>query len=135
MIAAWFLPDSGVGSWTMLQGIWRPHVWVLAGAMILTLILTPICRTIAMRYGVYDLPDERLKTHGQPIPYLGGVAIFLGWAIPVLVVAIKETAMPTGMPAATAEARPAARRPSNGSSGPRACSGFSGRLLWSCCWG
>ena len=103
MIAAWFLPDSGVGSWTMLEGIWRPHIWVLAGSMVLTLILTPICRAIAMRYHAYDLPDERLKTHGQPIPYLGGVAIFLGWAIPVLVVAIKETAMPTGMPAATAE--------------------------------
>ena len=100
---ATFLPDLGVDNWTMLKGIWGPHVWILAASMILTLILTPLCRAVAMKHRVYDMPDERLKTHQRPIPYLGGIAIFLGWAIPVLIIAFTQTAHPDRVPQQTAE--------------------------------
>ncbi|HOI55930.1 MAG TPA: MraY family glycosyltransferase [Phycisphaerae bacterium] len=99
-----FLPDTHVDDWTLLQGIWGPHVWILTGAMVLSLVLTPVFRTIALRYKVYDMPDERLKTHKRPIPYLGGIAIFLAWAIPVFVVALIQTLWPGNVPAETAEA-------------------------------
>jgi len=90
-LAFFFLPPSNTTAWEMLKGIWGPHLWILLAALFLSLILTPICRTIAVRYGIYDLPDERLKTHRAPIPYLGGVAIFLSWAIPVLAVAVYQS--------------------------------------------
>jgi len=44
-----------------------------------TLILTPMMRMLAHRHGVVDDPDNRRKIHSQPIAYLGGVSIFLGW--------------------------------------------------------
>lgn len=87
MLAASLLPDSGIDVWMMLRAIWEPHLWVFVASLLLTLALTPMVRALAMRWHIYDMPDERLKTHGRPIPYLGGVAIFLGWAIPVLFVA------------------------------------------------
>ena len=41
-------------------------------------ILTPLMRRVALTYGVIDAPTEAHKTHKNPIPYLGGVAIVLG---------------------------------------------------------
>lgn len=40
--------------------------------------LTPIVRWIAMQLNVVDSPTEFHKTHKQPVPYLGGVAIVIG---------------------------------------------------------
>lgn len=42
----------------------------------LALMLTPLAIRFAKTYNVYDLPDSR-KVHSNPIPRLGGVAIFL----------------------------------------------------------
>lgn len=41
-------------------------------------LLTPLFRNIALRIGVVDSPNETHKTHLQPVPYLGGLAIVLG---------------------------------------------------------
>ena len=54
---------------------------VLASSFLTTLLLTPLCRSVALRRGLVDRPDEYLKPHGKPIPYLGGVAMFGGWAV------------------------------------------------------
>ena len=35
-------------------------------------------RKVALRYGVVDSPNEAHKSHKEPVPYLGGVAIVLG---------------------------------------------------------
>ena len=53
---------------------------MLAGSFALLLVATPLCRAAALRFGIVDRPDAHLKPHGKPVPYLGGVAIFLGWA-------------------------------------------------------
>jgi UDP-GlcNAc:undecaprenyl-phosphate GlcNAc-1-phosphate transferase len=54
--------------------------YLLLGALSLITVslLTPIMRYIAKRYGVVDSPSESHKTHKNPVPYLGGVAIALG---------------------------------------------------------
>lgn len=39
---------------------------------------TPLIRKLAIRLRVLDNPNEAHKTHDEPIPYLGGVAIVLG---------------------------------------------------------
>ena len=41
-------------------------------------LLTPVMRLVAKRYGVVDSPSEIHKTHKDPVPYLGGVAIAIG---------------------------------------------------------
>lgn len=49
----------------------------LAGfAFLLTLILTPLMRPLALRLNIVDLPDAR-KIHTEPMPYLGGLAMYI----------------------------------------------------------
>jgi len=40
--------------------------------------LTPAMRKIAITNKIYDLPESAHKTHKEPVPYLGGVAIIIG---------------------------------------------------------
>ncbi len=49
----------------------------LATGLAVALVATPSLRRLAIRLHIVDHPDER-KVHRQPIPYLGGVALFLG---------------------------------------------------------
>lgn len=44
---------------------------------------TPLVARLARRLGVMDMPDAFLKPHARPTPYLGGLAICLGWAVSV----------------------------------------------------
>ncbi|MEZ6084980.1 MAG: MraY family glycosyltransferase [Phycisphaerae bacterium] len=57
---------------------------VLAFSFGISLLATPICRAVARRLNIVDRPDDWLKPHEQPIPYLGGVAIFFAWAAGIL---------------------------------------------------
>ena len=52
-------------------------------AFLLALYGTPIARKAALRFGVVDNPDGRLKTQKDPVPYLGGLAIYLAVLIPL----------------------------------------------------
>ena len=49
-------------------------------AFIVTVFATPLAVYLAKRFGVMDRPDQDLKPHARPIPYLGGAAICLGWS-------------------------------------------------------
>lgn len=53
-------------------------------ALALSLLLTPVCGRLALGWGVLDLPAPR-KVHGQPTPLLGGVAVYLAFAVTALV--------------------------------------------------
>jgi UDP-GlcNAc:undecaprenyl-phosphate GlcNAc-1-phosphate transferase len=53
-------------------------------ALAASLVLTPICRRLAIVFGVLDRPGER-KIHGESIPMLGGLAIAAACAIGILV--------------------------------------------------
>lgn len=56
-----------------------PYIYVFYAAFILSFLFTPIMRLVASHYGIVDKPDGLRKIHREPIAYLGGVAIFLGW--------------------------------------------------------
>lgn len=47
-------------------------------AFAVSLVLTPLMRKVAFRFGILDAPSSSIKTHKISTPYLGGVAIFLG---------------------------------------------------------
>jgi UDP-GlcNAc:undecaprenyl-phosphate GlcNAc-1-phosphate transferase len=53
-------------------------------ASVFSLLLTPILRTVSRRVGALDLPGER-KVHDQPIPRLGGLAIFISFNLVLLI--------------------------------------------------
>jgi len=61
-------------------------VILLAVAVLLSVGLTLLIRRIALRLDFLDRPDER-KTHGRPVPYGGGIAIFLAVTAPLAVAA------------------------------------------------
>ena len=48
-------------------------------AMAAVLALTPAVRGLARRWGAMDRPDGHRKLHAEPIPKLGGVALFIGF--------------------------------------------------------
>ena len=52
-------------------------------AFLLALYGTPIARAAALRFGVVDAPDGRLKDHPEAVPYLGGLSIYLAVLIPL----------------------------------------------------
>jgi len=44
-------------------------------------LLTPVMRKIALAQGVLDRPNSAHKSHKNPVPYLGGIAIIIGVVI------------------------------------------------------
>jgi len=56
-----------------------PYIYVFYAAFIISFIFTPVMRSIAMYYGIVDEPDRIRKLHKEPVAYLGGIAVFLGW--------------------------------------------------------
>ena len=76
----------GAPSWLeVLKHLWMPGIWVFVVALLLTLIGTPIFRWVALRRGITDKPDQAVKIHKTPIPYLGGCSIWLAWTGSLLV--------------------------------------------------
>lgn len=53
-------------------------------AFVLSLLVTPWVIRLAQRLGAVDQPDQR-KVHCQPMPRLGGLAVYLGFAVTVLI--------------------------------------------------
>jgi len=56
-----------------------PYIYVFYAAFIVSFLFTPIMRTVATFYGIIDEPDRLRKMHSEPVAYLGGVAVFIGW--------------------------------------------------------
>ena len=56
-----------------------PYIYVFYVAFVIAFLFTPIMQTVASYYGIIDEPDNHRKMHAQPVAYLGGVAVFLGW--------------------------------------------------------
>ncbi|TMF68416.1 MAG: undecaprenyl/decaprenyl-phosphate alpha-N-acetylglucosaminyl 1-phosphate transferase [Chloroflexi bacterium] len=53
-------------------------------AVAIALVLTYPLRLLALRFGIMDRPGPR-KGHAEPVPYLGGLAIFAGAAVSISV--------------------------------------------------
>lgn len=43
--------------------------------------LTPLCRNLAIRWGLVDRPDHIRKFHTRPIPRIGGISIFIACSV------------------------------------------------------
>ncbi|MEO0964936.1 MAG: MraY family glycosyltransferase [Planctomycetota bacterium] len=61
-----------------------PYMSVFFLAFLVSLVATPLMRSLALANGIVDVPDLLRKNHREPIAYLGGVAIFIGWLIGIL---------------------------------------------------
>jgi len=63
---------------TSRLAVFHGYMGVLMLAFVVTLLVTPIMRRLAVANGVLDRPSDPRKIHRAPVPYLGGVAVFLG---------------------------------------------------------
>ena len=68
----------------------KPVTWVfrfwpiLAASFVGSLVATWLCKKIAIKFGIVDRPDDLVKTHKEPIAYLGGVGMLIGLTVGVL---------------------------------------------------
>ena len=53
-------------------------------AFAISLARTPLSQTIAYKIGAIDIPKDKRRVHKEPIPRLGGLAIYYGFLISVL---------------------------------------------------
>jgi len=61
-------------------------VLCFALALVLSLYFVPIMRRAAIKWGVVDKPDGRLKFQKEPVAYLGGIAIYLAFLLSISMV-------------------------------------------------
>ncbi len=60
-----------------------PYVSAFVEALAISLVLTPVVRAAALRAGLVYAPNAR-TVHTQPMPVLGGIAIFAAFVVTVL---------------------------------------------------
>jgi len=65
---------------------WVFHFWpVLVVSFVGSLAATWLCKKIAIKFGIVDRPDDLVKTHKEPIAYLGGLGMLIGLSVGILV--------------------------------------------------
>ena len=57
----------------------------LLTATLISAITTPVVKSLAFKIGAVDVPRDGRRMHDHPIPRMGGLAIFLGFLLSVLV--------------------------------------------------
>ena len=54
-------------------------------ALVISFALTPVVKSFAYKIGAIDVPKDNRRMHKTPIPRVGGLAIFLGFIVSVLI--------------------------------------------------
>ena len=67
--------------------VWKNIILALAVAFVISFAATPVVRSFAKQVGAVDIPDNKRHIHTHPIPRMGGLAIFLGFLLSVLLFA------------------------------------------------
>lgn len=62
-------------------------VAALIVAGVVSFLSTPLVRALAQKVGAMDVPKDARRMHNHPIPRMGGLAIFLGFLLTVLLFA------------------------------------------------
>jgi UDP-GlcNAc:undecaprenyl-phosphate GlcNAc-1-phosphate transferase len=56
----------------------REFALLFVASFLITSLFTSIMRSVALKFGITDKPNQEHKTHKEPVPYLGGLAIVFG---------------------------------------------------------
>ncbi len=60
-------------------------LYIFLSAFILALLLTPVAIKIAPLIGAVDIPKDNRRMHTKPMPRFGGMAIYLGTVLSILI--------------------------------------------------
>ena len=64
--------------------LFHSYMGVFVVAFLVTLLVTPFMRMLAIRHGIIDKPDLVRKHHRVPVAYLGGAAVYVGLMCAIL---------------------------------------------------
>ena len=67
--------------------LWVRILLTIAIAFAISFAATPVVKTFAQKMGAIDVPDGKRRVHDHPIPRMGGLAIFLGFLLSVVLFA------------------------------------------------
>ena len=59
-------------------------VLALLVALVVSFLMNPVVKTFAYKVGAIDVPKDNRRMHKVPIPRLGGLAIFIGFMVSIL---------------------------------------------------
>ena len=65
--------------------VWIKVMLAILIAFVVSFALTPVVKILAQKLGAMDVPGEARRVHDHPIPRMGGLAIFFGFLLSVLV--------------------------------------------------
>ncbi len=61
------------------------YILPLLVSFLIAFIATPVVRKIAIKVGAVDIPKDNRRMHKKPIPFLGGVAIYIATVMGILI--------------------------------------------------
>ena len=64
--------------------LWVRILLAIAIAFAISFAATPVVKAFAQKMGAIDVPDGKRRVHDHPIPRMGGLAIFLGFLLSVV---------------------------------------------------
>ena len=67
--------------------LWVRILLAVAIAFAISFAAVPVVKTFATKVGAIDIPDGKRRVHDHPIPRMGGLAIFLGFLLSVVLFA------------------------------------------------
>ena len=62
-------------------------------ALVVSFLMPPVVKTFAYKVGAIDVPKDNRRMHKTPIPRLGGLAIFIGFMVSILLFAQIDSEM------------------------------------------
>ena len=65
--------------------LWPRLICSFAMALVVSYLMTPYVKSFAEKVGAIDVPRDARRIHDHPIPRMGGLAIFMGFLISVIV--------------------------------------------------
>ncbi len=63
----------------------RSLIFAVIIAFVVAWIMTPVCIKLAPKVGAIDIPKDNRRMHTKPIPRFGGLAIYLGTVVSILI--------------------------------------------------
>ena len=75
---------NGFGRILASQDIWYVLLALVIAAVV-SCAATPLVKVLSVKVGAVDVPKDARRMHDHPIPRLGGLAIFIGFMVSVLI--------------------------------------------------
>ena len=67
------------------MSLWLKLLMAIVVAAVVSFLMTPPVKRFAEKVGAIDVPKDERRVHNHPIPRMGGLAIFIGFVLSLLI--------------------------------------------------